>query len=261
MWANNKGRHQSRGWDICSHGQRRHGCGNQRERRDEDDPKFLTEIAPPEFGGSGRGNTYPAPNVGSLDVRRTEIMRKLIQGSALALLVALAAASAAAQAQSPDRAEGEAKAKGGQEQAPAKGAPDSPPQHQVIGPPNAGPIAMKGEEPAGPGASPQTVPSTVSTENATKDEHWWLDRGLALSPEQKQQIYKTLARDGAQAGAGTGIFAEPSAVVPADAKLYVVPKELAAAIPYIEHFKYVVSQNKVVLVDPVNGVVAAVVGQ
>ena len=188
-------------------------------------------------------------------------MRKLIQGSALALLVALAAVSAAAQAQSPDRAEGEAKAKGGQEQAPAKGAPDSPPQHQVIGPPNAGPIAAKGEGPAVPGASSQTTPSTVSTENTAKDEHWWLDRGLALSAEQKQQIYKTLARDGAQAGAGTGIFAEPSAVVPTEAKLHEVPKELAAAIPYIEDFKYVVSQNKVVLVDPVNGVVAAVIDQ
>ena len=188
-------------------------------------------------------------------------MRKSVRSGAFAIILALATGSALTQAQSPDRAESEAKAKGGQEQAPAKGAPDSPPQHQVIGPPNAGPIAAKGEGPAVPGASPQTVPSTVSTENAAKDEHWWLDRGLALSPEQKQQIYKTLARDGAQAGAGTGIFAEPSAVVPTEAKLYVVPKELAAAIPYIEHFKYVVSQNKVVLVDPVNGVVAAVVGQ
>jgi hypothetical protein len=209
----------------------------------------------------GEWNTCPAPNVGSLDVWRTQIMRKLIQGSTLALLVGLAAITAAAQAQSPDRAEGEAKAKGGQEQVPAKGAPDSPAQHQVIGPPNAGPIAAKGNGPAIPGASPQTEPSNASSENNAKDEHWWLDRGLALTAEQKQQIYKTLARDGAQAGAGTGIFAEPSAVVPTEAKLYEVPKELAAAIPYIEDFKYVVSQNKVVLVDPVNGVVAAVIGQ
>jgi hypothetical protein len=187
-------------------------------------------------------------------------MRKSARSNTLAIILALAAGGAmVAQAQSPDRAESEAKAKGGQEQAPAKGAPDSPPQHQVIGPPNAGPIAAKGNGPTVPGASLQTVPSNISTENNAKDEHWWLDRGLALSAEQKQQIYKTLARDGAQAGAGTGIFAEPSAVVPTEAKLYEVPKELAAAIPYIEDFKYVVSQNKVVLVDPVNGVVAAVI--
>lgn len=208
----------------------------------------------------GEWNTYPALNVALLD-SEDKIMRKSARSSTLAIILALAAGGAIAQAQSPDRAESEAKAKGGQEQVPAKGAPDSPAQHQVIGPPNAGPIAAKGEGPAVPGASSQTIPSTVSTENTAKDEHWWLDRGLALSAEQKQQIYKTLARDGAKAGAGTGIFAEPSAVVPTEAKLYEVPKELAAAIPYIEDFKYVVSQNKVVLVDPVNGVVAAVIDQ
>jgi hypothetical protein len=188
-------------------------------------------------------------------------MRKLIQSGTLAALVVLAAAIAGGQAQSPDRAEAEAKAKGGQEQVPAKGAPDSPAQHQVIGPPAAGPIAVRGDEPSIPGASSQTVPSTISSENAAKDQHWWLDRGLALSAEQKQQIYRTLARDGAKAGAGTGIFAEPSAVVPTEAKLHEVPKELGSAIPYIEDFKYFVSQNKVVLVDPVNGVVAAVIDQ
>ena len=188
-------------------------------------------------------------------------MRKSVRNSALAIILAFAAGTAVAQAQSPDRAEPEAKAKGGQETQPAKGAPDAPPQHQVIGPPNAGPIANRGEGPVVPGASMETVPATMSEENNKKDEHWWLDRGLALSPEQKQQIYRTLARDGAKAGAGVGIFAEPSAIVPTEAKLYEVPKELAAAIPYIEDFKYVVAQNKVVLVDPVNNVVAAVIDQ
>jgi hypothetical protein len=190
-----------------------------------------------------------------------QIMRKSTRSGALAIILALAAGSAAAQAQSPDQAESAAKAKGGQETEPAKGAPDSPPQHQVIGPPAAGPIAARGDGPVVPGASPQTVPSNASAENNAKDEHWWLDRGLALSAEQKQQIYRTLARDGAKAGAGIGIFAEPSAVVPTEAKLHEVPKELAAAIPYIEDFKYVVAQNKVVLVDPVAGVVAAVIDQ
>jgi hypothetical protein len=188
-------------------------------------------------------------------------MRKSVRSSALAIILAVAAGSAVAQAQSPDRAESEAKAKGGPETERAKGAPDSPPQHQVIGPPNAGPITARGNGPAVPGASPQTTPSTISSENNAKDEHWWLDRGLALTAEQKQQIYRTLARDGAQAGAGIGIIAEPSAVVPTGAKLHEVPKELATAIPYVEEFKYFVSQNKVVLVDPKNGVVAAVIDQ
>jgi hypothetical protein len=41
--------------------------------------------------------------------------------------------------------------------------------------------------------------------------------------------------------------------------LYEIPKDLAGQIPYIENFKYVVDQNRVVLVDTVNGVVAAVI--
>ena len=184
-------------------------------------------------------------------------MQSFLRNGAIAAVITVAVATAAAQA--PDRAEPEAKAKGGAETSPAKGAPDAPPQHQVIGPPNAGPIAAKGDAPGIPGASEQTVPAKLSKENDEKDEHWWLDRGLALSADQKQQIYRQLARDGAQAGAGTNIFAEPSAIVPSDAKLYEVPKDLVSAIPYIQRFKYVVAQNKVVLVDPVNGVVAAVI--
>jgi hypothetical protein len=184
-------------------------------------------------------------------------MHSFLRNSALAVALAFTVVTAAAQA--PDQAEPEAKAKGGAETSPAKGAPDSPPQHQVIGPPNAGPVAAKGDGPVVPGASEQTVPAKLSKENDEKDEHWWLDRGLALSADQRQKIYQQLARDGAQAGAGTGIFAEPSAIVPSDAKLYEVPKDLASAIPYIQRFKYVVAQNKVVLVDPVNGVVAAVI--
>jgi preprotein translocase subunit SecA len=55
------------------------------------------------------------------------------------------------------------------------------------------------------------------------------------------------------------IFAKPSAEIPLGAKLYDLPQDLAAKIPYVEDFKYVVDQNKVVLVDPVNGTVAAVI--
>jgi hypothetical protein len=147
----------------------------------------------------------------------------------------------------------------GPETVPAQGAPDSPPQDQVIGPPNAGPVPARGDGLDIPGASAQTAPAKHSPENAAKDDHWWLDRGQDLTAEQKQAIYAQLARNGAQAGAGMQIFAEPSAVVPYDAKLYDMPRELAAQIPSIDEYKYVVDQNKVVLVDSVNGTVAAVI--
>ena len=186
-------------------------------------------------------------------------MREMVRISALAIAVALAAGNVAVQAQSTDKAESEAKRQGGPETRAAQGAPDSPPQHQVIGPPNAGPIAARGDGLDIPGASRQTAPATVSAENAAKDDHWWLDRGQDLSAEQKQAIFAQLARDGAQSGPGTKIFAEPSAELPLGTKLYEIPKGLTSAIPSIDKFKYVVDQNKVVLVDPVSETVAAVI--
>jgi hypothetical protein len=149
---------------------------------------------------------------------------------------------------------------GGPETRRALGAPDSPPQHQVIGPPNAGPVTLRGDGLDIPGASAETAPAKLSPANNAKDEHPWLDRGLALSDEQKKKIYGQLARDGAKSGAGMAIFAEPAAVVPMDARLYEVPAALASEIPYIKDFKFVVDQNKVVLVDPDNNTVAAVLG-
>ncbi|HEY7457862.1 MAG TPA: hypothetical protein VH765_03835 [Xanthobacteraceae bacterium] len=186
-------------------------------------------------------------------------MRELVGGSALALLVALGAGSGGALAQGTDKAQQEAQKQGGPETRPAQGAPDAPPQHQVIGPPSAGPVAATGDGLALPGASPQTAPAKFSTENASKDDHWWLDRGQDLTAEQKRAIYAQLARNGAQSGPGMQIFAEPSAEIPLGTKLYEIPKDLAGQIPYIENFKYVVDQNRVVLVDTVNGVVAAVI--
>jgi hypothetical protein len=174
-----------------------------------------------------------------------------------ALTTALALGTAAAMAQDKS---GPVPTTGGPETQKAQGAPDSPPQHQVIGPPNAGPVAVRGD--ASPlGSSTQTIPSTLSQENAARDAHWWLDRGLALSDEQKRKIYGQLARDGAQKGPGTTIFAEPSVELPLGTRFYEIPAELSAEVPYIKSFKYLVDQNKVVLVDSVNGVVAAVIEQ
>jgi hypothetical protein len=179
-----------------------------------------------------------------------------IRVAAFALLLALGSGAGA-----QDEKGGPSLSTGGPESRPAKGAPDSPPQHQVIGPPNAGPVAVRGEAPSLPGASAETMPAKFSAENDAKDAHWWLDRGLALSPEQKQKIYALLARDGAQKGPGTQIFAEPSAELPLGTRVHEIPGELAAEIPYIKSFKYVVDQSKVVLVDSVNGTVAAVIGE
>ena len=45
-----------------------------------------------------------------------------------------------------------------------------------------------------PGASKQTMPSTISAENYANDHHPWLDRGMILTSEPKKLIYRTLAK-------------------------------------------------------------------
>lgn len=210
-------------------------------------------------------------------------MRELFRAGALALVLSAAGGIAAAQQPAePSRSQGDQKVESGRTQqlAPAgkddeglsriptdhpgnidgeKGntAGHTPEDGQAIGAAPSDPHSADGGN--NPAAVTETTPAKHSPVNAEKDAHWWLDRGQELTAEQKQEIYAQLAGNGAQKGAGKRIFAEPSAVIPYDANLFDIPRGLAADIPYIGGFKYVVEQNKVVLVDPVNGTVAAVI--
>ena len=65
---------------------------------------------------------------------------------------------------------------------------------QPVSPPN--PAQIGEEPPAAPGQAPhfyaptdQLAPAKESQINAEKDKRWWLDRGTALSDEQKQKIH------------------------------------------------------------------------
>lgn len=132
---------------------------------------------------------------------------------------------------------------------------------QAIGLAPSDPNSTDGAEGAAVNDPTETTPAKHSPVMAERDAHWWLDRGQALTPEQKRTIYARLARDGAQAGSGVKVFAEASAIVPPEAELREIPKQLTTEIPYIEDFRYLVEENQVVLVDPVNHNVAAVIGE
>ena len=113
-----------------------------------------------------------------------------------------------------------------------------------------------------PGASAQTMPSTISAENAAKDKHPWLDRGTGLSADQKQLIYRSIANkpdtDNASKAKIYGVVSEvlPDSVAPQD-----LPADVTAKIPAIQDLKYVKANNQVLLVNPPNNTVAAVIGQ
>jgi len=73
---------------------------------------------------------------------------------------------------------------------------------------------------------------------------------LQLTPVQRRTVYRTIVRERV-------IPAEPTieyrvgARVPDNARLYSVPQNIAVEVPAIRSYKYMVVNNRVVLVDPV----------
>jgi hypothetical protein len=119
-----------------------------------------------------------------------------------------------------------------------------------------------GAAPAGapPGSSPQTTPSTQSAANAAEDRRSWAQRALQLKDEQKQMIRARLLQEKdaplvpreltAQAKVGTELS---STVAMSD-----LPPELIQQVPTTKGFKYVRSEDGLLLVDPLNWMVVAI---
>jgi hypothetical protein len=72
---------------------------------------------------------------------------------------------------------------------------------------------------------------------------------LTLSPVQRQTIYRTIVRHPVQAVQPTVEY-RVGTRVPQDARLYEVPQEVAVEVPAIRSYKYMMVNDRVVLVDP-----------
>ena len=147
----------------------------------------------------------------------------------------------------------------------AEGPLNNPKEGMVVPTPPSGGTKTDGKGAAAtdiPGAGGQTMPSTISAENAAKDKHPWLDRGTALSADQKQLIYRSIANkldtDNASKAKIHGVLSEvlPNSIAPQD-----LPADVTANIPAIQDLKYVKANNQVLLVSPPNNTVAAVIAQ
>jgi hypothetical protein len=72
---------------------------------------------------------------------------------------------------------------------------------------------------------------------------------LQLTPVQRRTVYRTIVRERV-------VPAEPTveyrvgARVPDNVRLYSVPQDVAVEVPAIRSYKYMVVNNRVVLVDP-----------
>jgi hypothetical protein len=79
---------------------------------------------------------------------------------------------------------------------------------------------------------------------------------LALTSVQRQTVYRTIVRERPLAAAPT-IEYRVGTRVPGNAQLYAVPQEAAVEFPAIRTYKYMMVNDRVVLVDPATSEVVA----
>lgn len=79
---------------------------------------------------------------------------------------------------------------------------------------------------------------------------------MQLTPVQRQTIYRTIVRERV-APAPPTVEYRVGTRVPPSVQLYSVPQEVALEVPAIQTYKYMVVNNRVVLIDPVTSEVVA----
>jgi hypothetical protein len=83
---------------------------------------------------------------------------------------------------------------------------------------------------------------------------------MQLTPVQRQTIYRTIVREPVTQAPPT-IEYRIGTRVPPTAHLYVMPHDVVATVPAVRSYRYMVVNNRVVLVDPATSEVVAEVGE
>jgi hypothetical protein len=73
---------------------------------------------------------------------------------------------------------------------------------------------------------------------------------VQLTPQQRQAVYQMVMKEKSAAPAPSGISLRIGAKVPATVQLSELPDNVAAQMPNLRQFKYIVAQNQIALVDP-----------
>ena len=100
------------------------------------------------------------------------------------------------------------------------------------------------------GATAASAQTTVITREPVESRTVVTTEPLELTPVQRRTIYRTIVRERV-APAEPTIEYRVGARVPDRVQLYSVPQEVAVEVPAIRSYKYMVVNNRVVLVDPV----------
>ena len=99
------------------------------------------------------------------------------------------------------------------------------------------------------GATAASAQTTVITREPVESRTVVTTEPLELTPVQRRTIYRTIVRERV-APAEPTIEYRVGARLPDSVRLYSVPREVAVEVPMIRSYKYMVVNNRVVLVDP-----------
>jgi len=106
------------------------------------------------------------------------------------------------------------------------------------------------------GVGTASAQTTVITREPVETRTVVTTQPLALTPVQRQTVYRTIVRQRPLATAPTVEY-RVGTRVPETAQLYAVPQEVAVEVPAIRTYKYMMVNDRVVLVDPATSEVVA----
>jgi hypothetical protein len=106
------------------------------------------------------------------------------------------------------------------------------------------------------GADAASAQTTMITREPVESQTVVTTGPVQLTPVQRQTIYRTIVRERVAPAAPTVEY-RVGARVPPSAQLYSVPQEVAVEVPAIRAYKYMVVNNRVVLIDPATSEVVA----
>ena len=99
------------------------------------------------------------------------------------------------------------------------------------------------------GATTASAQTTIITREPVESRTVVTTEPLELTPVQRRTIYRKIVRERV-APAEPTVEYRVGARLPDSVRLYSVPQEVAVEVPAIRSYKYMVVNNRVVLVDP-----------
>jgi uncharacterized protein DUF1236 len=106
------------------------------------------------------------------------------------------------------------------------------------------------------GAGAASAQTTVITREPVESRTVVTTEALQLTPVQRQKVYRTIVRERVSPARPTVEY-RVGTRVPENVQLYSVPQEVAVEVPAIRTYKYVVVNDRVVLIDPATSEVVA----